>query len=169
MFITPADQEKSQKRLKRTGLDYLHYQPRPAHIHATGDCVIRALTWFFPEESYDDIHKELQARSNARFGPGKNILLSGCAVPVIAQFMRQRGWIYKEAKATITMRTIKRSTYSFTVPREKRQLFKGENLPRTCVAITTDHCVAIEDGIVLDAWDSRGDRSAYLEGYFVKA
>ena len=48
-------------------------------------------------------------------------------------------------------------------------LFKAENLPKQlCVAITTTHAVAVEDHVVLDSYDSRGDRSCILEGYFVK-
>ena len=69
------------------------------------------------------------------------------------------------------MVTTEEKTYFGTIRSTKRAnvLFKAENLPKQlCVAITTQHAVAVEDHVVLDSFDSRGDRSCVLEGYFVK-
>ena len=161
----------SQKREKRTGFKYEYYQPRPMDVRASGDCVIRAMSWCIPEMSYKVIHAELQKMTDSKFPrSGKNILFHGVNMTVIKAFMGRHGWVWHPAKHQQVKESVKRGSWTYTKTKTKRKLFKAENLPRKlCMAITTRHAVAVDDHVVLDSYDSRGDRSCWLEGYFLKA
>ena len=161
------------KRTKRTGLQWERYQPRPDHISARGDCVMRAFTWAL-DLNYEDVLKELQEicddyteNSRRRSQSVKDV---GTPLAVIQRFARRHGWEWKETKGPWQTKEKSYGNFKATVTERKNVLFKAENLPRKlCVAITTRHAVAVEDHVCLDSYDSRGDRSCVLEGYFVKA
>ncbi len=156
------------QRTKRTGLQFERYQPRPAHISAAGDCAIRSACWA-TGEAYEAVLAEMQERTNRCRRRPQDILKTGTPMSVIMGFYRQRGWTWVEAVGKMV--TTEEKTYFGTIRRTKRAnvLFKADNLPKQlCVAITTRHAVAVEDHVVLDSYDSRGDRSCVLEGYFVK-
>ena len=149
---------KDAKRAKRTGLQYEYYQPRPDHIRANGDCVMRAFTWALGLD-YEEVLKELQEIcdewTQSTYRRNRRIKDSGAPLNIIQTFAKRHGWEWKAVKGTDYQR--------------RRTLFKAENLPRKlCVAITTRHAVAVEDHVCLDSYDSRGDRSCVLEGFFVK-
>ena len=165
---------RDAKRAKRTGLQWERYQPRPGHISARGDCVMRAFTWAL-DLPYEDVLKELQdicddytQNSGRRNQSVKDV---GTPLAVIQRFARRHGWEWKETKGPFVEKRIPQfcSVQHRVVQQRKNVLFKAENLPRKlCVAITTRHAVAVEDHVCLDSYDSRGDRSCVLEGYFVK-
>ncbi len=157
------------KRTKRTGLQYERYQPRPAErgLNVT-DCAVRAACWA-TGEAYEDILKEMQERTDTFKTRPQDILKSGTPLIVIRRFMLARGWTWKPALGPFVTKEKNYGRYKSKITQRKNLLFKAENLPRkTCVAITTSHAVAVEDHVVLDSYDSRGDRSCVLEGYFVK-
>lgn len=156
------------KRTGRTGLRWSFFQPRPANIKAKADCAVRAACWA-TGESYHAVLAEMQALTNQRSSRKQNILLSGTPISVIRTFFEKRGWQWVEtpSKKVWAETRIGGSTYTKFVA--ERRLFKASELPAgLCVAITTRHAVAVEDHVVVDSYDSRGDRSCYLDGYFVK-
>ena len=164
--LTP---EKDAKRTKRTGLQFERYQPRPDHLPSGGDCAVRSACWA-TGEAYEDILAELQQRANRAKRRNYPILKHGTPMAAIRSFYEARGWSWVpvDGKLKTTVKTYK----SGMVIRDTKRvnvLFKAENLPPCCcVAITTTHAVAVEDHVVVDSYDSRGDRSLVLEGYFVK-
>ena len=163
--LTP---EVNVKRTKRTGLKIEYFQPRPDHLPSGGDCAVRSACWA-TGESYEAVFAELQDRTNTAKRRNQDILKHGTPLSVIRDFYRKRGWTWVKAKGELVTTTEK--TYFGTCKSTKRAnvLFKADNLPKQlCVAITTQHAVAVEDHVVLDSYDSRGDRSTILEGYFVK-
>ena len=163
--LTP---EIDAKRTKRTGLKIEHFQPRPDHLPSGGDCAIRSACWA-TGESYEAVLAEMQERTDACKRRPQDILKKGTPLSVIKDFYRKRGWTWVQAVGEMV--TTEEKTYFGTIRSTQRAnvLFKAENLPRQlCVAITTQHAVAVEDHVVLDSYDSRGDRSCILEGYFVK-
>jgi len=164
--LTP---EIDAKRTKRTGLKIEHWQPRPAERGMNlGDCAIRSACWATGED-WEAVYKEMQDRTDRTKRRPQNILKAGTPLNVIKDFYRARGWIWVQAVGKLV--TTEEKTYFGTYRTTKRAnvLFKAENLPKQlCVAITTQHAVAVEDHVVLDSYDSRGDRSCILEGYFVK-
>lgn len=163
--LTP---EVNAKRTKRTGLQVEYFQPRPDHLPSGGDCAVRSACWA-TGESYETVLAEMQERANRCKRRPQNILKSGTPMSAIRDFYRARGWTWVEAKGEMV--TTEEKTYFGTIRTTKRAnvLFKAENLPKQlCVAITTQHAVAVEDHVVLDSYDSRGDRSCNLEGFFVK-
>lgn len=166
--ISKLTPEIDAKRTKRTGLRIEKWQPRPEHLPSGGDCAVRSACWA-TGESYESVFKEMQDRTNTAKRRNQCILKHGTPMNVIKDFYRARGWTWVQAVGPIKVVTEK--TYCGTIKYEQRQdvLFKAANLPRKlCVAITTRHAVAVEDHVVLDSYDSRGDRSCKLEGYFVK-
>ena len=163
--LTP---ELNTKRTKRTGLQIEHYQPRPDHLPSGGDCAVRSACWA-TGESYEAVFAELQERADRSKRRPQSILKTGTPLNVIKDFYRARGWTWVQAVGELKTTTEK--TYFGTYKSTKRAnvLFKAENLPKQlCVAITTTHAVAVEDHVALDSYDSRGDRSCILEGYFIK-
>ena len=165
--LTP---ELDAKRTKRTGLKIEHFQPRPAERGMNlGDCAIRSACWATGED-WESVYKEMQARADRLGRPRQNILKAGTPFSVIKDFYRKRGWTWVPAVGPMktTVKTY-RSGMTLRDTWQARALFKAENLPKQlCVAITTGHAVAVEDHVVLDSFDSRGDRSCVLQGYFVK-
>ena len=164
--LTP---ELDAKRTKRTGLRIEHFQPRPDHLPSGGDCAVRSACWA-TGENYEVVFNELQERANARKRRPVSILKAGTPLSAIKDFYRARGWTWVEAKGELkTTEKTYMSGMKIRTTKRANVLFKAENLPkRLCVAITTEHAVAVEDHVVLDSYDSRGDRSCVLEGYFVK-
>jgi len=165
--LTP---EIDAKRTKRTGLKIEHFQPRPAERGLNlGDCAIRSACWATGED-WEAIYKEMQDRTDRSKRRPQNILKVGTPLNVIKDFYRARGWVWVEAQSKV--KTITKDYgggLRGTFTRPVNALFKAENLPKQlCVAITTQHAVAVEDHVVLDSYDSRGDRSCILEGYFIK-
>ena len=163
--LTP---ELDAKRTKRTGLQIEHFQPRPDHLLSGGDCAVRSACWA-TGESYEAVFAEMQDRADTCKRRPQDILKVGVPLTAIQGFYRKRGWAWVQAVGEIVTTTEK--TYFGTYKSTKRAnvLFKAENLPKQlCVAITSSHAVAVEDHVVLDSYDSRGDRSCVLEGYFVK-
>ena len=163
--LTP---EIDAKRTKRTGLKIEHYQPRPDHLPSGGDCAVRSACWA-TGESYEAVFAEMQDRANSAKRRPQDILKVGTPMTAIKDFYRKRGWTWVQAVGEMV--TTEEKTYFGTIRSTKRAnvLFKAENLPKQlCVAITTQHAVAVEDHVVLDSFDSRGDRSCILEGYFIK-
>ena len=164
--LTP---EIDAKRTKRTGLKIEHWQPRPDHLPSGGDCAVRSACWA-TGESYEAVLAELQERADACKRRRQSILKVGTPISAIKGFYRKRGWTWVEAKGELKT-TVKHYSSGMTLRSTERAnvLFKAENLPKQlCVAITTSHAVAVEDHVVLDSYDSRGDRSCILEGFFVK-
>lgn len=164
--LTP---EVDAKRTKRTGLKIEHFQPRPDHLPGGGDCAVRSACWA-TGESYEAVFKELQERTDARQRRHVSILKAGTPISVIKDFYRARGWTWVEVKGELkTTEKTYRSGMRLRTTMRANALFKAENLPKQlCVAITTSHAVAVEDHVVLDSYDSRGDRSCVLEGYFIR-
>lgn len=163
--LTP---EIDTKRTKRTGLKVEHWQPRPDHLPSGGDCAVRSACWATGEK-YEDVFAELQQRADARKRRPVSILKAGTPLSAIKDFYRKRGWTWVKAQGEMV--TTEEKTYFGTIRSTQRAnvLFKAENLPKQlCVAITTLHAVAVEDHVVLDCYDSRGDRSCVLEGYFIR-
>lgn len=163
--LTP---ELDAKRTKRTGLKIERWQPRPEHLPSGGDCAVRSACWA-TGESYETVLKELQERADSCKRRPVSILKAGTPLRAIKDFYRKRGWTWVAARGEIVTTT--KQTYFGTIKSTKRKnvLFKADNLPRKlCVAITTEHAVAVEDHVCLDSYDSRGDRSCILDGYFVK-
>ena len=163
--LTP---EIDAKRTKRTGLKIEHFQPRPDHLPSGGDCAVRSACWA-TGESYEAVFAEMQDRANSAKRRPCDILKAGTPMTVIKDFYRKRGWTWVEAVGEMV--TTEEKTYFGIIRSTKRAnvLFKAENLPKQlCVAITTSHAVAVEDHVVLDSYDSRGDRSCVLEGFFIK-
>ena len=169
-----ADERKAKdaKRTKRTGLKYEYWQPRPDHISANGDCVMRAWTWALNKD-YEEVLNEMQAicddyTLNSR-RRNQRVKDSGTPLAVIQRFAKRHGWAWKETKGPWETKEKYYGSYKSTIRKQKNVLFKADALPRKlCVAITTRHAVAVEDHVCLDSYDSRGDRSCVLEGYFVK-
>lgn len=164
--LTP---ELDVKRTKRTGLKIEHWQPRPDHLPSGGDCAVRSACWA-TGESYEAVFAEMQERANACKRRPQDILKVGTPMNAIKDFYRKRGWTWVPAVGPMktTVKTY-RSGMTLRDTRRANVLFKAENLPKQlCVAITTEHAVAVEDHVVLDSFDSRGDRSCILEGFFVK-
>ena len=164
--LTP---EIDAKRTKRTGLKIEHYQPRPDHLPSGGDCAVRSACWA-TGESYEAVFAEMQDRANTAKRRPQDILKVGTPMAAIKDFYRKRGWTWVPAVGPMktTVRTY-RSGMTLRDTRRANVLFKAENLPKQlCVAITTEHAVAVEDHVVLDSFDSRGDRSCILQGYFIK-
>ena len=163
--LTP---EVDAKRTKRTGLKIEHFQPRPDHLPSGGDCAVRSACWA-TGESYEVVFNELQERANARKRRPANILKAGTPLSAIKDFYRARGWTWVETRGELqTTEKTYRSGMRLRTTKRANVLFKAENLPKQlCVAITTEHAVAVEDHVVLDSYDSRGDRSCVLEGYFI--
>ena len=164
--LTP---ELDAKRTKRTGLQIEHYQPRPDHLPSGGDCAVRSACWA-TGESYEAVFAEMQDRANTCKRRPQDILKVGTPMAAIKDFYRKRGWTWVQAKGDLKT-TTKHYGSGLTIRTTKQAnvLFKAENLPKQlCVAITTEHAVAVEDHVVLDSFDSRGDRSCVLEGYFIK-
>lgn len=165
--LTP---EIDAKRTKRTGLKIEHYQPRPAERGLNlGDCAIRSACWATGED-WEAVYKEMQDRTDRSKRRPQNILKVGTPLNVIKDFYRARGWTWVEAVGQF--KTTKKD-YGYglkgSITKRAKVLFKADNLPKQlCVAITTGHAVAVEDHVVLDSFDSRGDRSCVLEGYFIK-
>ena len=160
--------EINAKRTKRTGLQVEYFQPRPDHLPSGGDCAVRSACWA-TDESYEAVFTEMQDRANSAKRRPQDILKVGTPLSAIKDFYRKRGWTWVQAVGEMV--TTEEKTCFGTIRRAKRAnvLFKAENLPKQlCVAITTSHAVAVEDHVVLDSYDSRGDRSCVLEGYFVK-
>ena len=165
--------ERDARRRKRTGLQWERWQPRPDHITARGDCVMRAWAWAL-DISYEKILIEMQdicddytLNSRRR---NQSVKDQGTPLAVIQRFARRHGWEWKETKGPWETKTKDYGYIKRTYQKRKNVLFKADNLPRKlCVAITTRHAVAVEDHVCLDSYDSRGDRSCNLEGYFVKA
>ena len=164
--LTP---EIDAKRTKRTGLKIEHWQPRPVERGMNlGDCAIRSACWATGED-WESVYKEMQAETDNYRSRPQNILKTGTPLAVIQRFYRKRGWTWVQAVGKLV--TTEEKTYFGTCKTTKRAnvLFKAENLPKQlCVAITTQHAVAVEDHVVLDSYDSRGDRSCILEGYFIQ-
>ena len=166
--LVKAFQSTDAKRTKRTGLQFEKFQPRSQDLPSGGDCAVRSACWA-TGEAYKDIFKEMQERSNAVKRRPVSILKTGTPLQAIKDFYRKRGWTWVPVKGKMV--TTEKKTYCYTIRSTKRAkvLFKADNLPKQlCVAITTRHAVAVEDHVVLDSYDSRGDRSCVLEGYFVK-
>lgn len=167
--ISKLTPELDAKRTKRTGLKIEYWQPRPAERGMNlGDCAIRSACWATGED-WESIYKEMQAEADSYKRRPQNILKTGTPLAVIQRFYRKRGWTWVPAVGP-TKTTVKtyRSGMTLRDTRRANVLFKAENLPKKlCVAITTEHAVAVEDHVVLDSYDSRGDRSCILEGYFV--
>ena len=165
--LTP---EIDAKRIKRTGLKIEYFQPRPAERGLNlGDCAIRSACWATGED-WEVVYKEMQDRTDRAKRRPQNILKAGTPLSVIKDFYRKRGWTWVPAVGPMktTVKTY-RSGMTLRDTRRANVLFKAENLPKQlCVAITTEHAVAVEDHVVLDSYDSRGDRSCILEGYFIK-
>lgn len=164
--LTP---EIDAKRTKRTGLKVEHFQPRPDHLPSGGDCAVRSACWA-TGESYEAVFTEMQERANTYKRRPQDILKVGTPMTAIKDFYRKRGWTWVPAVGP-TRTTVKTYRNGMTLRDTRRAnvLFKAENLPKQlCVAITTEHAVAVEDHVVLDSYDSRGDRSCVLEGYFIK-
>ena len=165
--LTP---ELDAKRTKRTGLQIEHFQPRPAERGMNlGDCAIRSACWATGED-WESVYKEMQDRTDRAKRRPQNILKAGTPLNVIKDFYHKRGWTWVPAVGPMktTVKTY-RSGMTIRDTRRANVLFKAENLPKQlCVAITSEHAVAVEDHVVLDSYDSRGDRSCVLEGYFVK-
>ena len=139
-------QSKDAKRARRTGLQYGYFQPRPDR-RAYKDCAVRAACWATGED-YEAILDDMLARVEAIMRRPVSILKTGTPLTAIRDFFCKRGWTWSKVTG---------------------RLFKAENLPKClCVVITTSHAVAVEDHVVLDSYDSRGDRSCTLKGYFVK-
>ena len=165
--LTP---EIDAKRTKRTGLKIEHFQPRPAERGLNlGDCAIRSACWATGED-WEAVYKEMQDRTDRAKRRPQDILKAGTPLNVIKDFYRARGWTWVEAVGQIKT-TTKEYGYGLrgTITKRANVLFKAENLPKQlCVAITTTHAVAVEDHVVLDSYDSRGDRSCVLEGYFIR-
>ena len=174
-FITMASKnfrkltpELDTKRTKRTGLKIEYYQPRPDHLPSGGDCAVRSACWA-TGESYQDVLAEMQYRTNVLKRRHYDILKHGTPRKVIKDFYHWRGWTWVGVKGQIVTKTEKTCFGSYRSTKRANVLFKAENLPKQlCVAITTTHAVAVEDHVVLDNHDSRGDRSCILEGYFIK-
>lgn len=163
--LTP---EIDAKRTKRTGLKIEYFQPRPDHLPSGGDCAVRSACWA-TGENYEAVFAEMQDRANTAKRRPQDILKVGTPMTAIKDFYRKRGWTWVQAVGEMV--TTEEKTYFGTIRSTKRAnvLFKAENLPKQlCVAITTSHAVAVEDHVVLDSYDSRGDRSCILEGFFVK-
>ena len=163
--LTPA---LDTKRTKRTGLKIEYFQPRPDHLPSGSDCAVRSACWA-TGENYETVYKEMQDRADRSKRRPRSILKLGTPLNVIKDFYRARGWTWVESVGKIV--TKKEKTYFGTYKSTSRAnvLFKAENLPKQlCVAITTKHAVAVEDHVVLDSYDSRGDRSCILEGYFIR-
>mgnify|MGYP001460531719 CR=1 FL=1 len=166
--ISNLTAELDAKRTKRTGLKIEHYQPRPDSVSSGGDCAVRSACWA-TGESYEAIFKELQDRADIVRSRPASILKAGTPFSVIKEFYRKRGWSWVEAKGELVSTEEKRCFGTIRSAKRVNALFKADNLPKQpCVAITTRHAVAVEDHVVLDSYDSRGDRSCVLEGYFVK-
>ena len=166
------EQKKAQtdaKRTKRTGLRYEKYQPRPADLPVGGDCAVRSACRA-TGESYEEVMKEMQERADKyNHGRHRSILKSGTPLPVIKSFYYARGWSWRETKGELVEEVKYGANWKYYSKKRKNRLFKADNLPFSlCVAITTSHAVAVEDHIVYDSYDSRGDRSCVLEGYFIK-
>ena len=168
-IISKLTPELNAKRTKRTGLQIEHFQPRPPERgQGLGDCAIRAACWATGEE-WESVYKEMQEETTLYRPRPQDILKAGTPLAVIQRFFRKRGWTWVEAVGKTV--TTEEKTYfaTYRTTRRTNVLFKADNLPKQlCVAITTSHAVAVEDHVCLDSYDSRGDRSCYLEGYFVK-
>jgi hypothetical protein len=167
--ISKLTPEIDAKRAKRTGLQIERWQPRPDHLPSGGDCAVRSACWATGEK-YEDVFAELQQRANACKRRPVSILRAGTPLSAIKDFYRKRGWTWVKVLGELKT-TEKRYASGMKIRTTKRAnvLFKAENLPKKlCVAITTEHAVAVDDHVVLDSYDSRGDRSSILEGYFVK-
>ena len=163
--LTP---EIDAKRTKRTGLKIEHFQPRPDHLPSGGDCAVRSACWA-TGENYEAVFAEMQDRADSAKRRPQNILKAGTPLRVIQDFYRKRGWTWVETKGELKVTEEKTCFGTIRSTKRANVLFKAENLPKQlCVAITTEHAVAVEDHVVLDSYDSRGDRSYVLEGYFIK-
>ena len=164
--LTP---EIDAKRTKRTGLQIEYYQPRPDYLPSGGDCAVRSACWA-TGEAYEKVLAELQERTDRAKRRRYPILKHGTPISAIKSFYSARGWSWVPVKGQF--KTTKKDYgggLRGTITKRVNVLFKAENLPKKlCVAITTSHAVAVEDHVVLDSYDSRGDRSLVLEGYFVK-
>ena len=163
--LTP---EIDAKRTERTGLKIEHWQPRPDHLPSGGDCAVRSACWATGEK-YEDVFAELQQRADACKRRPVSILKAGTPLSAIMGFYRKRGWTWVQVEGELKT-TEKRYASGMRIRSTQRAnvLFKAENLPKQlCVAITTKHAVAVEDHVVIDSFDSRGDRSCILEGYFI--
>ena len=98
----------------------------------------------------------MQDRTDTYKRRHQNILKAGTPLSVIKDFYRKRGWIWVQAVGELV--TTEEKTYFGKIRTTKRAnvLFKADNLPKQlCVAITTQHAVAVEDHVVLDSYDSR--------------
>jgi hypothetical protein len=164
--LTP---EIDAKRVKRTGLQIEHWQPRPDHLPSGGDCAVRSACWATGED-YETVFAELQERTNRVKRRNYPILKHGTPLSAIRSFYEARGWSWVPVKGQFkTTEKVYGGGLRGRITERVNVLFKAENLPKKpCVAITTRHAVAVEDHVVVDSYDSRGDRSCILEGYFVK-
>ena len=145
---------RNERREKRTGLKWKYYQPRPDHIQANGDCVMRAFTKVL-DLDYEKVLSEVQSIcdewTESNFKRSKSVKDVGAPLNIIRAFAERHGWTWRPVQGNL------------------RPLFKAKNLPRKlCVAITTRHAVAVDNHVCLDSYDSRGDRSCVLEGFFIK-
>ena len=168
--ISKLTPELDAKRTKRTGLQIEYFQPRPpARGTNLGDCAIRSACWA-TGESWESVYKEMQDRTDRAKSRPQNILKAGTPLNVIKDFYRKRGWVWVETKGRVATTTRDHGlNMRGTVAERENVLFKAKNLPKQlCVAITTQHAVAVEDHVVLDSYDSRGDRSCVLEGFFIR-
>ena len=166
--ISKLTPEIDTKRTKRTGLKIEHFQPRPDHLPSGGDCAVRSACWA-TGESYEAVFAEMQGRANTVKRRPHDILKVGTPMTAIKSFYRKRGWTWVQVQGEIVDTEEKTCFGTIRSTKRANVLFKADNLPKQlCVAITTSHAVAVEDHVVLDSYDSRGDRSCVLEGYFIR-
>jgi hypothetical protein len=103
---------------------------------------------------FEQVFEELQS-----YQPKEKIERVGTCNSSSWRFAKRHGYQFVQHKAL----------YHRGQCRMVNQLLKACDLPKDpVVAIVYGHAVAVVNHVVYDSWDSRGQRSRKLHGYFIK-
>lgn len=123
---------------------FIHYNPNPTGKDTQTDCVVRALSKVL-NKSWTEVYWDL-----CKLGYEQGVW--GDRMPVWSKYLRQHGF------RRYTIPNFCPDCY--TIDEFSKEFNKG-----VYVLATDVHVVAVVDGDIYDAWDSRKEVPAY---YFVK-